>query len=98
MADGGSRVGWRWRRLWRMKTVGDDRGKWRQPWRTAAPAADGGGRGWIEAAVADGGSRVGWRRPWRMGWLTWRIEATVTGRPWRMGWLPWWVKEVEAGW
>ena len=65
---------------------------------SGASAADGGGRGWIEATVADDGYRIGRRRLWRMRWPPRRMSATVAGRPRRIGWLPWWSKAAEAGW
>ena len=55
---------------------------------SGASAADGGGRGWMEAAVANCGYRGGCRRPLRMGLPPERMEAaTVAERPRWMGWL-----------
>ena len=55
---------------------------------SGASTADGGGRGWMEATVADDGYRGGCRRPWRMGRPPQRMEAaTVAERPRWMGWL-----------
>ena len=60
MVDGSSRVIWRWKRLGRMKTVGNEHGKWsfRSRWRR--PWLDGGNRSRrqlprrMEAVVVDG--------------------------------------------
>ena len=60
MVDGSSRVIWRWKRLGRMKTVGNEHGKWSVRSRWRRPWLDGGNRSRrqlprrMEAVVVDG--------------------------------------------
>ena len=68
-----------------MEAAGDGHGAWWQPWWTAAPAANGGGRG--RAAAGDGGGRDGQRPDGgsRVGWKPLeRAKAVGDGRAeWR---------------